>query len=84
MAVGSVGVAPVRALDAEALVVGQPAGSADRTILDACGLAAADAAAPVTDSNGSADYKHHLVRVMVGRAIREAAARASDPHLAAA
>jgi aerobic carbon-monoxide dehydrogenase medium subunit len=83
VAVGSVGVAPIRALDAEALVVGQPAGSVDRATLDACGLAAADAAAPVTDSNGSADYKYHLVQVMVGRAIREAAARASDPRLAA-
>ncbi len=84
VAVGSVGIAPVRALDAEPHVADQVAASPDRAALDACGLAAADAAAPVTDSNGSADYKHHLVQVMVARAIRDAAARAGASHPAAA
>ena len=39
--------------------------------------AGATAAEPVTDSNGSADYKHALVRTMIGRAVRQAAERAS-------
>jgi aerobic carbon-monoxide dehydrogenase medium subunit len=84
VAVGSVGVRPVRVPDAEAHVMGQSAADPDQDALAACGLAAADASEPVTDPNGSDDYKHHLVQVMVGRCIREAAARAAMPHSAAA
>ncbi len=83
IAVGSVGIVPVRASDAETLAVGQSATTPDEAVLEAVGRAAADVADPVTDSNGSADYKHHLVGVMVGRCIREAARRASTPRAAA-
>ncbi len=84
VAVGSVGVAPVLVDGAAVHVVGQPGSDPDPGALAACGLAAADASEPVTDSNGSDDYKHHLVQVMVTRCIREAATRAMTPRSAAA
>jgi carbon-monoxide dehydrogenase medium subunit len=76
VAVGSVGVAPVRAPGAEVLLAGLAAGHPDPEVLAAAGRAAAEASAPVTDSNGSADYKAHLVAVLVGRALRAAIADA--------
>jgi len=70
ISVGSVGNVAVRAREAEALLVG---GSARDS--DALAAAAAQAAAvsnSVDDANGSAEYKAHLVDVLVGRAFREA------------
>ena len=84
VAVGSVGARPVRVTDAGSPAVGQPAASPDAGVLTLCGQVAADASEPVTDSNGSDDYKHHLVGVMVGRCLREAAGRAAAPRIAAA
>jgi carbon-monoxide dehydrogenase medium subunit len=84
VAVGSVGIAPVRVVDAGRRILGQPAAAPDAAALAACGQMAADASEPVTDSNGSDAYKHHLVGVMVGRCIREAAIRAATPRTAAA
>jgi CO/xanthine dehydrogenase FAD-binding subunit len=40
------------------------------------GEAAAEAAAPTADANGSVEYKRNLVRVLVGRAFADAAAQA--------
>ena len=84
VAVGSVGVRPVRVVDAGSHAIGQPASLPDEAALALCGQIAADASEPVTDANGSDDYKHHLVQVMVGRCIREAATRAATPRTAAA
>jgi carbon-monoxide dehydrogenase medium subunit len=84
VAVGSVGIAPVRAADAGSHILGQPAATPDAVALAQCGQVAADASEPVTDSNGSDAYKHHLVGVMVGRCLREAAMRAATPRTAAA
>jgi carbon-monoxide dehydrogenase medium subunit len=67
VAVGSVGVRPVRVAEAERLVrEGAPLGQAAE--------AAAAAAAAVDDANGSVEYKENLVRVLVERALREALA----------
>jgi carbon-monoxide dehydrogenase medium subunit len=67
IAVGSVGVRPVRVAEAERLVrEGAPLGQAAE--------AAAAAAAAVEDANGSVEYKENLVRVLVERALREALA----------
>ena len=82
VAVGSVGVAPVRAAAAEATLLGLEASDPEAAGLAAAGDAAADASDPVTDANGSADYKRHLVAVLVGRAVR--AAIANGPRLDAA
>ena len=73
IAVGSVGLVPVRASAAEALLLGSPGDAA----IEAAGQAAADASAPVADMNGSVEYKHNLVRVLVGRTFREALGRAT-------
>ncbi|MDQ2965560.1 MAG: FAD binding domain-containing protein [Chloroflexota bacterium] len=72
VAVGSVGINPVRVPVGEALLVGADAASIDPSSLDAVGRAAADAAHPVADANGSPDYKADLVRVLVGRCVRTA------------
>jgi aerobic carbon-monoxide dehydrogenase medium subunit len=72
IAVGSVGINPVRVPIGEALLVGADAANLDPALLDAAGRAAAEAAGPVADANGSADYKQDLVRVLVGRSVRAA------------
>lgn len=75
IAIGSVGVRPLRAAAAEQhLLNASREDLEDR--LDRAAEAAADVSEPVSDDNGSADYKHHLVQVLVRRAVREAAA----PH----
>jgi carbon-monoxide dehydrogenase medium subunit len=75
IAVGSVGVVPVLVPGTEALV-GQPANALDRASLEAIGRAGAEAAEPVTDANGSDEYKAALVATLIGRAASEAAERA--------
>ena len=72
ISVGSVGITPVRAGEAESLLSGTPAADLPAGVLEAAGCAAADAADPMTDANGSSTYKRNLVRVLVGRCIREA------------
>lgn len=70
IAVGSVGARPVRAHDAERMLVGAEPAS-DR-VRDAAASAAV-AAGAVDDSNGSADYKTNLIEVLVRRCVHEAA-----------
>ena len=77
IAVGSVGLTPVRVPDGEAMLVGLDTAHLDPTALTAAGQAAAEASDPVTDANGTADYKRHLVGVLVGRAMRTAVADAA-------
>ncbi len=77
VAVGSVGVVPVLVPGAAEALTGQPASAVDEEVLKALGRAGADASEPVTDSNGSDDYKHALVRTLIGRAVREAAGKAA-------
>jgi carbon-monoxide dehydrogenase medium subunit len=75
LAVGSVGNRPQRALDAEAALVGAPADAlGGRT--SAAAEAAAGAADPVDDANGSVAYKRQLVRVLVERCVRSAVEQA--------
>jgi carbon-monoxide dehydrogenase medium subunit len=84
VAVGSVGVRPTRAPEAESVLAGLDAAAPDPAIVAAAGKRAADASNPVTDANGSADYKHHLVGVLVGRAVRTAIDDASSQNSTAA
>jgi carbon-monoxide dehydrogenase medium subunit len=72
ISVGSVGNVAVRAREAEALLVGARAD--DDQALGAASARAAAVSNAVDDANGSAEYKTHLVEVMVGRAFREALA----------
>lgn len=79
LAVGSVGVAPVLVETARDFLLDLDARDPARVALDAAGRAGAAAADPVEDANGAVDYKRDLVRVLVGRCVREAAARALAP-----
>ena len=69
ISVGSVGNVAVRASGAETLLIG--AASDDGEAVAAAAAQAAAVSNPVEDANGSAEYKAHLVEVMVGRALRE-------------
>jgi carbon-monoxide dehydrogenase medium subunit len=82
IAVGSVGLRPVRVPDGEAMLGGLDTVRPDPTVLMAIGLAAAAASNPVADANGSAEYKRHLVGVLAGRAVRSAVADALRPGAA--
>jgi carbon-monoxide dehydrogenase medium subunit len=78
VAAGSVGVVPVAPAVAGEVLVGQPADAIEPEAMAAMGVALADAAEPVTDRDGAADYKHALVVELAGRCVREAAARAGS------
>ncbi|MCC6847343.1 MAG: FAD binding domain-containing protein [Deltaproteobacteria bacterium] len=69
-----VGATPIRAAAAEALLVGGPADAA--SFGRAGARAAGDLEEPLTDVHASADYRRDLARVLVGRALAEAATRA--------
>lgn len=77
IAVGSVGPVPVRAHQAEAMLVGLTAEDPSGATLEAAGAAAADMAGAVADLNGSPEYKQNLVRVLVQRCFRDALAQAA-------
>jgi aerobic carbon-monoxide dehydrogenase medium subunit len=69
IALGSVGVTPLRATSAEALLRGEPLGE---DLLKAVGEAAKTAVDPLSDHRGSAAYKREMTAVMVGRALEQA------------
>jgi carbon-monoxide dehydrogenase medium subunit len=73
IAMGGVGQTPLRAVAAEALLAGEPF---DAGLIAAAASSASDAADPSGDLHGSADYRRHLVGVLVRRALAKAAARA--------
>ena len=75
IAIGSVGPRAVLAQEAERILVGSQI--SDENALGRAAEAAAVAAEPVEDSNGSAEYKANLVKILVLRSVRRAL-RASD------
>jgi len=77
VALGSVGVTPIRARAAEALLAGQRLGA---ELLSAAGEAVEGAVDPLSDHRGSAAYKREMAAVMTRRALTQAwdAARASS------
>jgi carbon-monoxide dehydrogenase medium subunit len=74
VAVGSVGARPVRAATAEHMLTGAPVEELGSGLLAEAGERAAEAASPVDDATGSAEYKAQLVRVLVERTFLEAVA----------
>lgn len=70
---GAVAPTPVRAIEAEAVLIGQL--PADK-LLDAASARAVLAASPIDDVRGSAEYRRHLVGVLTGRVLRIALERA--------
>ncbi|MEM8995637.1 MAG: xanthine dehydrogenase family protein subunit M [Acidobacteriota bacterium] len=69
---------PMRALNAESELLGQGA-SEER--LEAAGKAAAAECDPSPDLRGPEDYKRDVIRSLVKRAVRNAAARARGEHV---
>src|SRR5712691_11068538 len=73
IALGAVGVTPLRGRAAEALLVGERLGEG---LLHAVGEAAKGEVDPLGDHRGSAAYKREMTAVMVGRALTQAWAEA--------
>lgn len=73
----NVGPMPIRAKRAEKALQGKAVGEA--AILEAARIASEEAE-PVDDLRGSSDYKRSLIRVLTGRALRLAIARAKGEH----
>jgi carbon-monoxide dehydrogenase medium subunit len=69
IALGSVGVTPLRARAAEAVVAGE---AIDADVLRAAGEAVKREVDPLTDHRGSAAYKREMAAVMLGRALGQA------------
>jgi carbon-monoxide dehydrogenase medium subunit len=69
IALGSVGVTPLRARAAEALLAGARSGE---RAFQAAGEAAKGEVDPLSDHRGSAAYKREMTAVMVGRALAQA------------
>jgi aerobic carbon-monoxide dehydrogenase medium subunit len=80
IALTNVGPTPIAAAEAEAFLLHKPLDAG--TIAQAAQLAA-DAADPMEDRRGPADYKRDLVRVLTARALRIAAQRAQGLDTAA-
>jgi carbon-monoxide dehydrogenase medium subunit len=69
IALGSVGVTPLRGMAAEALLSGQ---RLSESLLQAAGEAVKGVVDPLSDHRGSAAYKREMTGVMVGRALTHA------------
>ncbi len=69
IALGSVGVTPLRAGAAEALLAGERLGE---SLLRAAGEAVKGVVDPLSDHRGSAAYKREMTGVMIGRALTQA------------
>jgi len=70
IALGAVAPTPIRATKAEMIIREQ---KLDDALLDEAGLVASGEASPIDDVRSSADYRREIIRVLVGRAIRQAA-----------
>ena len=75
IALASVAPTPVRALAAEQALVGQPVTPA---LIEKAAELALEAARPISDQRGSADYRRHLVRVLTRRTLTTALERARN------
>jgi aerobic carbon-monoxide dehydrogenase medium subunit len=73
----NVGATPIHATRAEQALQGK---TADEANIKEAARIAAEEAEPVDDLRGSADYKRSLIRVLTGRALRLAIARAKGEH----
>ncbi|MEU8132719.1 FAD binding domain-containing protein [Streptodolium elevatio] len=75
VALGGVAPAPVRSPEAEAVLAVGAAAGAEAELFTACAHAAAAAADPPHDANGSAAYRRTLIRTLVQDACEEAMTR---------
>lgn len=72
LAIGSIGLVPLLAVEAGAALDGRAVDAVDDDALAGAGELAAEACDPIEDANGSIDYKRQLVRVLSRRVLREA------------
>lgn len=77
VALGAVAPTPVRAPDAEALLIGE---TPCEELFAHAASAAVAAARPIDDLRASADYRRHLVKIFTQRALRQAFVRAKENH----
>ncbi len=77
IALGSVGMTPVHATQAEARLRGQPL---TEDHIRACAAAVADEVDPLDDYRGSASYKREMAQVLTRRALNQALAVAGKPQ----
>jgi carbon-monoxide dehydrogenase medium subunit len=75
IALAAVAPIPLRATAAEQALEGRPVTPEQ---LERAATLAADAARPISDQRGSADFRRHLVRVLTRRTLRTALERAGD------
>jgi len=75
IALASVAPTPVRATAAEQALVGQPMTPA---LIEKAAALAVEAARPISDQRGSADYRRHLVQVLTRRTLITALERARN------
>jgi aerobic carbon-monoxide dehydrogenase medium subunit len=75
IALAAVAPTPVRAPAAEEALVGQPVTPAQ---IERAATLAVEAARPISDQRGSADFRRHLVRVLTRRTLATALARAGN------
>jgi carbon-monoxide dehydrogenase medium subunit len=73
IALASVAPTPLRAVEAERVLEGQPV---TPELIERAARAAVDAARPISDQRGSADFRRHLVQVLTRRTLTTALARA--------
>ena len=73
IALASVAPTPIRAAEAERVLEGQPV---TPELIERAARAAVDAARPISDQRGSADFRRHLVQVLTRRTLTTALARA--------
>jgi aerobic carbon-monoxide dehydrogenase medium subunit len=71
LATAGTGPVPLRLRAAEAILESKGLGDA---AVEEAASAAASSVEPMTDQNGSAEFRRHLTRVLAGRAVRRAAA----------
>ena len=69
IALGAVAPIPMRAKKAEGVLIGK---KIKDELLEKAGLIAAEESSPISDVRGSAEYRRKMVKVLVGRAIRQA------------
>jgi carbon-monoxide dehydrogenase medium subunit len=74
IALAAVAPTPLRATAAEQALEGQPVTA---TLIERAAALAVDAARPISDQRGSADYRRHLVRILTRRTLTTALARAA-------
>ena len=69
IALGAVAPTPIRALDAESLLVGK---SPDKELIEKIAEKVAEAASPISDIRSSAEYRKELVKVLTRRTLKGA------------